>query len=182
MGPSVPRSPEIPGSLPEAMTQTAGSETQHMAGTPLIQRHNEPAYSTDMRDHRGQCVAHSPACTLTLHFDSSTYLRLLQYLIHLLTYMLTHASTHLYACRYSRALSVSCSHSCLMAHLLACQPPQHHEKQHMELAPITNAKHTDHPHPPPPPPTHARTHSLGFRQAFHISCPAHTVIMICDDL
>lgn len=51
MGPSVPRSPRISASLPEARTQTAGSEAQHVAGIPLMHRHNEPAYSTDMRDH-----------------------------------------------------------------------------------------------------------------------------------
>ena len=89
--------------------------------------------------------------------DSFTYLSLLQHLIHLLTYMLTHASTHLHACHYSRALSLSCSHSCLMAHLLACQPPQPHEKQHMELAPIRNANRAC------------------FGQACPISCPARAV-------
>ena len=55
MGPSVPNSPRIPGSLPKATTQTAGSEAQHVAGTPLMHRHNEPAFSTDMRD---QVVIH----------------------------------------------------------------------------------------------------------------------------
>ncbi len=51
MGPSVPRSPRIPGSLPKTMVQTAGSATELQPGIPLMHRHNEHACSTDMQDH-----------------------------------------------------------------------------------------------------------------------------------
>ncbi len=47
----MPRSPRVPGSLPTAKTQTAGSKVEDMPGTPLMHGHNEPANTADMRGY-----------------------------------------------------------------------------------------------------------------------------------